>query len=128
LKTCVPLYCYSPKERPLKNVPFCPIPAPGENFNPQNTQCIPACPVGPRENAGTWPAGRTGVVKIFALTRGVHTPRPYGQLESCPILLSCRIVLGLEPRLNMKYGFNPDGINRKINSSGQAGQAKLSIF
>ena len=30
----------------------------GSNFNPQNTQCIPACPVGP--------ADRTGVVKIFA--------------------------------------------------------------
>jgi hypothetical protein len=30
----------------------------GSNFNPQNTQCIPACPVGP--------ADRTGVAKIFA--------------------------------------------------------------
>ena len=28
------------------------------NFNPRNTQCIPACPVGP--------ADRTGVVKVFA--------------------------------------------------------------
>jgi len=27
------------------------------------------------------------------------------------------------PRLNIKYGFNPDGIKRKINSIGQAGQA-----
>jgi hypothetical protein len=36
--------------------------------------------------------------------------------------------LGFEPRLNIKYGFNPDGINRKINSIGQAGQAKLNIF
>ena len=45
----------------------------GSNFNPQNTQCIPACPVGPED--------RTGVVKIFAF-------------------------LGLEPRLNIKYGFN----------------------
>jgi hypothetical protein len=44
--------------RPLQNAPFCPIPASGSNFNPQNTQCIPACPVGP--------ADRTGVVKIFA--------------------------------------------------------------
>jgi len=25
----------------LKNAPFCPIPASGSNFNPQNTQCIP---------------------------------------------------------------------------------------
>ena len=27
--------------RPLKNAPFCPIPASGSNFNPQNTLCIP---------------------------------------------------------------------------------------
>jgi hypothetical protein len=73
--------------RSLQNAPFCPIPASGSNFNPQNTTCIP-------------------VVKIFALTRGVHAPRPYGQLEICPIVLSCRIALGLEPRLNIKYGFN----------------------
>ena len=26
--------------RPLKNAPFCPIPASGSNFNPRNTQCI----------------------------------------------------------------------------------------
>ena len=45
----------------------------GSNFNPQNTLCIPACPVGPSD--------RTGVVKIIAF-------------------------LGLEPRLNMKCGFN----------------------
>jgi len=44
--------------RPLQNALFCPIPASGSNFNPQNTQCIPACPVGP--------ADRTGVVKVFA--------------------------------------------------------------
>jgi hypothetical protein len=30
------------KLRPLKNAPFFPIPATGSNFNPQNTQCIPA--------------------------------------------------------------------------------------
>jgi len=48
--------------RPLQNAPFCPIPASDSNFNPQNTQCIPA-------------------VKIIAF-------------------------LGLEPRLNIKYGFN----------------------
>jgi hypothetical protein len=41
------------------------------------------------------------MVKIIALTRGVHAPRPYGQLGSCPILLSCRIVLELE----QKYAF-----------------------
>jgi hypothetical protein len=28
--------------RPLQNTPFCPIPASGSNFNPQNTQCIHA--------------------------------------------------------------------------------------
>ena len=28
--------------RPLQNVPFCPIYASGSDFNPQNTQCIPA--------------------------------------------------------------------------------------
>jgi len=26
--------------RPLKNAPFCSIPASGSNFNPRNTQCI----------------------------------------------------------------------------------------
>jgi hypothetical protein len=58
------------RARPLQNAPFCPIPAlapwnakliplgSGSNFNPQNTQCFPACPVGPSD--------RTGVVKIFA--------------------------------------------------------------
>jgi len=75
------------KMRPMQNAPFCSIPASGSNFNPQNTQCIPACPVGP--------ADRTGVVKIFALTRGIHAPRPGGQLDSCPNLLSCRFALVL---------------------------------
>jgi hypothetical protein len=28
--------------RPLQNAPFCPISASHSNFNPQNTQCIPA--------------------------------------------------------------------------------------
>ncbi len=28
-------------KRPLQNALFCPIPASGSNFNPQNTQCIP---------------------------------------------------------------------------------------
>jgi len=28
--------------RPLQNASFCPISTPGSNFNPQNTQCIPA--------------------------------------------------------------------------------------
>jgi len=42
----------------FQNVPFCPTSALGLNFNPQNTTCIPACPVGL--------ADRTGVVKIFA--------------------------------------------------------------
>jgi hypothetical protein len=30
------------KLRPLQNAPFCPISASSSNFNPQNTQCIPA--------------------------------------------------------------------------------------
>jgi hypothetical protein len=38
------------------------------------------------------------------------------------------VFLELEPRLNNKNRFNPDGINRKINSIGQAGRAKLNIF
>jgi hypothetical protein len=45
--------------------------------NPQNTQCIPACPV-------KCEAYFSGVVKIFAF-------------------------LGLEPRLNIKDGFNGAG-------------------
>jgi hypothetical protein len=40
-----------------------------------------ACPVAPEDGTGVGPADRTGVVKIFAC-------------------------LGLEPRLNSKYGFN----------------------
>jgi hypothetical protein len=32
----------TPVLRPLQNVPFCPISASDSNFNPQNTQCIPA--------------------------------------------------------------------------------------
>gem|GEM_PF-3602452 len=27
-------------QRPLQNLPFCPISASDENFNPRNTQCI----------------------------------------------------------------------------------------
>jgi len=34
------------------------------------------------------------------------------------------MIAGIGRRLNIKYGFNPDGINRKINSIGQAGHAK----
>jgi hypothetical protein len=64
---------------PLKNASFCPISVSVSNFNPQNTRCIP-------------------VVKIFALTRGIHAPRPYGQLNRCPILLSCRIALELKQK------------------------------
>jgi hypothetical protein len=47
--------------RPLKNTPFCTIPASDSNFNPRNTQCMTACPVGP--------ADRTGVVKIIVFSR-----------------------------------------------------------
>jgi len=52
------------------------------------------------------------VVKVYTLTRGVHALRPCGQLDNCPILLSCRIALELEPRLNIKYRFNPSTIFR----------------
>ena len=39
----LPYAFYLPiKVRPLQDVPFCPISVSGENFNPQNTQCIPA--------------------------------------------------------------------------------------
>jgi hypothetical protein len=48
-----------PDMRPLQNAPFCPIPVSGLNFNPQNTQCIRACPV-------KCEAYFSGVVKIFA--------------------------------------------------------------
>jgi hypothetical protein len=30
------------RSKPLQNAPFCPISVSGSNFNPQNTQCIPA--------------------------------------------------------------------------------------
>jgi hypothetical protein len=43
--------------KPLQNTPFYPISVSDSNLNPQNTQCMPACPVGP--------ADHTGVVKIF---------------------------------------------------------------
>jgi hypothetical protein len=43
--------------RPLRNSSFRPIPVLDSNFNPRNTQCMPACPVGP--------ADRTGVVIFF---------------------------------------------------------------
>jgi len=52
--------------RPLQNAPFCPTPVSGSNFNPQNTKCIPACPVAPVDGTGVGPADRTGAVKIFA--------------------------------------------------------------
>jgi hypothetical protein len=57
----------------------------GSNFNPQNTQCIPACPV-------KCEAYFSGVVKIFAF-------------------------LGLEPRLNIKCGFNWAGKIERLKVS-----------
>jgi hypothetical protein len=42
----------------LQNAPFCSISASGSNFNPRNTQCIPACPV-------KCEAYFSGVVKII---------------------------------------------------------------
>ncbi len=38
--------------RPLQNAPFCPISVTCSNFNPQKTQCIRACPVGPEDRTG----------------------------------------------------------------------------
>jgi len=38
---CSPLTELQEASRPLQNAPFCPIPASGSNFNPQNTQSIP---------------------------------------------------------------------------------------
>jgi len=34
----------------------------------------------------------------------------------------------IAPRLNIKYGFNPDGIKRKTNSIGQAGKQKGNFW
>jgi hypothetical protein len=60
---------------------FCPIPAlapwnakpiplgSGSNFNPRNTQCIPACPACPvalENGTGVGPSDRNGVVNIIA--------------------------------------------------------------
>ena len=36
-----PAWAINKDLRPLKNGPFCPIPASGSNCNPRNTQCIP---------------------------------------------------------------------------------------
>jgi len=63
--------------RPLKNIPFYSIPASCSNFNPRNTQSIPA-------------------VKIFAF-------------------------LGLEPRLNIKYGFNWTGKIERFSKVSELG-------
>jgi hypothetical protein len=45
----------------FQNVPFFPISASGSNFNPRNAQCM-------------------SLVKIFALTRGIHAPRLTGSM------------------------------------------------
>jgi len=62
------------------------VPESGSNYNPQNTQCIPAYPVAPADRTGACLGKWCWVVKIFAF-------------------------LGLEPRLNIKYGFNWAGKN-----------------
>jgi hypothetical protein len=46
------------------------------------------------------------VVKIFALTRGVHAPPPYGQPDGFPIPLSCGIALELEQKLAFFKGLS----------------------
>ncbi len=65
--------------RPLKNAQFCsssslrPVgPTPrreGSNFDPQNTKCIPACPVGPEDRTG-WLIRQSSVADSPSL-RGV---------------------------------------------------------
>jgi len=42
----------------------------------------------------------------IALTRGVHAPRPHGQLDGCPIPLSCEIALELEQKLAFFKGLS----------------------
>jgi hypothetical protein len=64
---------------PERKLSFSPISVSDSNFNPRNTTSIP-------------------VVKIFVLTRGIHAPRPGGQLDSCPNLLSCRFALDLNEK------------------------------
>jgi hypothetical protein len=70
---------------PERKLSFSPISASDSNFNPRNTQCM-------------------SVVKIFVLTRGFHAPRPSGQLESCPNLLSCRFALILTKNPGFRSG------------------------
>ncbi len=52
------------------------VPASGSNFKPQNTQCIPA-------------------FKIFALTRGIHAPRPSGNLAVVQFCYPAELPLNL---------------------------------
>ena len=69
------------------------------------------------------------------ITTPVRSAGPTGQAGICLIFrgfIRHRILANksfehnaeIGPRLNIKYGFNPDGIKRKTNSIGQAGQAK----
>jgi len=78
------------------------------------------------------PEGHVKKITIPVRSAGpapVPSPGATGQAGQAGI---CLIFRGLffehnakiGPRLNIKYEFNPDGINRKINSIGQAGQAK----
>jgi hypothetical protein len=61
-------------------------------------ECIPACLVECR-------AYFYGVIKMFTLTQGFHAPHPYGQLDCCPILQSCRIALELEKAIYFSFGY-----------------------
>jgi len=63
---------------------------------------------------------------VKKITIPVRSAGPTGQAGICLIFRGLFFEHNAEigPRLNIKYGFNPDGINRKINSIGQAGQAK----
>ena len=88
------------------------------NVNPRNTKCMDACPDG-------FPIG---VVKIFALTRGVHTPRPSGSPSANPIPLSCGIVL--EPEQKFAFLKNPaaplSGISATLHQASLQGMFCLA--
>ena len=79
------------------------------NVNPRNTKCIP-------------------VVKIFALTRGVHAPRPTCPASRDPIPLSCGIVL--EPEQKFAFLKNPaaplSGISATLHQASLQGMFCLA--
>jgi hypothetical protein len=70
--------------RPLQNTSFCPISASGSNFNPRNTQCIPACPV-------ECEAYSSGVVKIIAF---LELEQKYAFCKGLKMMLFCEMFGG----------------------------------